>query len=254
VLPLFRRAQLARAGNPILTDRLAADLVSRVKYDFTAIERSYRPVRDIMWVARPLQIDRLVQRFLQAHPHGAVVNLGAGLDTSFPRVDNGSLRWFDLDLPEVIEIRRALIPETDRSRCIARSLFDPSWMGEVGDPKDGLCVISAGVLFYFPETELRPLFADLHRRLPGAEVVFDAVTPLGLKTANAMMGDAGVGARLQWALADPKELLRWNVGIENVERIPLFRGITRSGFSLKTRWFMFLTDLIKASSIIHCRV
>ncbi|MGC4117912.1 MAG: class I SAM-dependent methyltransferase [Myxococcales bacterium] len=253
-LPLHRRARWTKVGNPILEDPFAVELVTRARYDFAGLDASFRPTRDLAWVARPWQFDRRVRRFQAQHPKGVVVNLGAGLDTSFSRLDDGRLRWFDLDLPEVIEIRRSLIPETERSRCIARSLFDPSWMAEIGDPEDGVCLLSAGCLFYFTEADLRPFFAAVHQRLPGAELVFDAVTPMGLDAANKMMEEAGVGgARLKWALKDPQELERWGVGISQVQRIPLFSAAPRTGLPLKARWFMFLMDLTRASAVIRCR-
>jgi len=56
------------------------------------------------------------------------VNISAGLDTMFYRVDNGSIRWYDIDLPNVIALRRQLLPETARTTLIARSIFDPSWL------------------------------------------------------------------------------------------------------------------------------
>lgn len=33
-------------------------------------------------------------------------NLGCGLDTTFERVDNGLLQWYDLDLPDAVELRK----------------------------------------------------------------------------------------------------------------------------------------------------
>ena len=33
------------------------------------------------------------------------VNLGAGLDARFTRLDNGLVHWFDLDFPDVIRLR-----------------------------------------------------------------------------------------------------------------------------------------------------
>ena len=58
--------------------------------------------------------DERVERFISNNPNGAILNLGAGLDARFQRVDNGSIRWFDLDFPDVIGIRDQLLPASDR--------------------------------------------------------------------------------------------------------------------------------------------
>ena len=49
--------------------------------------------------------DRYVEDFLATHPRGTVVEIGCGLDTGFDRVDDGRVRWFDLDLPDAVALR-----------------------------------------------------------------------------------------------------------------------------------------------------
>ena len=46
-------------------------------------------------------------------PDGIVVSLGCGLDNRRRRIDNG-LVVVQLDLPEVIKLRRRFLPETER--------------------------------------------------------------------------------------------------------------------------------------------
>jgi hypothetical protein len=60
-------------------------------------------------VLRTAIIDFWVREFLAAHPAATVVELGTGLNTRFERVDNGQVHWFDLDLPDTIELRRKLL-------------------------------------------------------------------------------------------------------------------------------------------------
>jgi O-methyltransferase involved in polyketide biosynthesis len=50
-------------------------------------------------------VDRALKAYLTDEPQATVVNLGCGFDTTFQRVDNGTMRWIDLDLPDVIELR-----------------------------------------------------------------------------------------------------------------------------------------------------
>lgn len=39
--------------------------------------------------------------------------------------------WYDLDLPESIEIRRKLWAETEKNTFLAMSLFDDAWIDTV---------------------------------------------------------------------------------------------------------------------------
>ena len=78
-------------------------------------------------VARAKQFDDKVRAYITVHPRASVVNIGAGLDTAFYRVDNGLIHWYDLDLPLVINFRRQLLLEPERVTFIAKSFLDPSW-------------------------------------------------------------------------------------------------------------------------------
>ena len=74
-----------------------------------------------------------------------MIDLGAGLDTAFYRVDNGLIYWYDLDLPSVIQLRSELlpVPEPDRVTYITKSLFDPAWFTEVKNTENGVFMIAA---------------------------------------------------------------------------------------------------------------
>ena len=62
---------------------------------------------------------------MDAHPEGLVVNLGAGLDTRFYRLDNGTIAWIDIDLPEVVAFRQKLQdPANPRRLLLAASVLE----------------------------------------------------------------------------------------------------------------------------------
>ena len=81
-----------------------------------------------------------------------MVNIGAGLDAMFYRIDNGLIHWYGLDLPVVIEMRKQLFPEPNRVKCIAKSLLDQSWFEDITYTEDGVFMIADGVLQSFEES------------------------------------------------------------------------------------------------------
>jgi hypothetical protein len=103
------------------------------------------------------------------------VTLGAGLDTTFYRVDNGLIHWYDLDLPAVIDVRRELLPEPDRVTYIAKSIFDPSWCEEVTHTEEGVFIVVGGVLQFFDEPQVKQFFSMLADNFDGGEIVFDVI-------------------------------------------------------------------------------
>jgi O-methyltransferase involved in polyketide biosynthesis len=127
LLPLWGRAFELQKPKPRLIDKTAVEIVNRLDHDFSTMTKNIHPLTQYAWIARSLHIDRTIREFLQRHPHATIVNLGCGMDTTFDRVDNGTVRWYDLDLPDVIALRNKLISETPRRTSIAASLFDNKW-------------------------------------------------------------------------------------------------------------------------------
>ncbi|MGE5410463.1 MAG: class I SAM-dependent methyltransferase, partial [Clostridiales bacterium] len=105
LLPLWGRAVETKKSRPLLKDPTALEIISKIDYDFSAMAQSVDDVTQFEWIARSIHMDKAIREFLGKHPKATIVNVGCGLDTTFDRVDNGSLRWYDLDLPDVIELR-----------------------------------------------------------------------------------------------------------------------------------------------------
>ena len=114
LLPLWGRAVESGKAHPLLVDPAAVAIVTALPYDFAAMARNLDPITRLSWIARSLHIDRTIRAFLDLHPAAAIVHLGCGLDTTFERVVNCQLHWFDLDLPDVTALRRRLVPEGER--------------------------------------------------------------------------------------------------------------------------------------------
>ena len=71
-----------------------------------------------------------------------IINIGAGFDTTFNRIDNGKVRWINIDLPDVILLRKKLIPEKKHEALIGKSVFDFSWLSEISEiAKDKIIMI-----------------------------------------------------------------------------------------------------------------
>ena len=120
--------------------------------------------------------DEVTKKFLEENPDSAIVNLGCGLDTRFARVDNGLVLWYDLDLPEVIEIRKKFFQETERVKFIAKSVLDFSWVDEILKNKKTL-FLAAGLLPYFTEAEVKSIIRTLKNNFPNSELLFEAISP-----------------------------------------------------------------------------
>ena len=125
----------------------------------------------------------MIRLFLAKHPQGTVVNIGCGLDTTFERVDNGKVNWFDLDLPDVIELRSKFITQSERRKFISSSFLDKERLDGLGKSENVL-FIAAGVFYFFTELEIKTFIFQLLEKYPGSELLFDVCSPIGMRIAN----------------------------------------------------------------------
>jgi O-methyltransferase involved in polyketide biosynthesis len=171
---LWFRSLAARRG--VLADPMAVQIVEKIDYPFEDRFGRLYPAHAQIQGMRVLTFDREVRHFLTAHPDGTVVALGEGLETQFWRVDNGSVRWLTVDLPESLALRARLLSASDRVRTFAGSATDPAWTDLV-DPTRGVLITAQGLLMYLQPDEAHAVIALCARRFPGGRMVFDAVPP-----------------------------------------------------------------------------
>ncbi len=170
---LYHRAVEARRADAVIDDPAAVQLLERIDFPFAARFGSGEGFSQ--WQAlRARCFDLAVARLLAQHPGGSVVALGEGLETQFWRVDNGRVRWLTVDLPEVVEVRRQLLPGDPRLRVLGCSALDPSWLDEVDDAQ-GVLVTAQGLLMYLSPEEAHGLVGRCAAAFGGGQMVFDVV-------------------------------------------------------------------------------
>ena len=170
---LYQRASAARAG--YLDDPRAVEVLARLDYPFDRFELPGRGLAARLHAQRVRTVDAALRRVLSGALDATVVALGEGFETQFWRVDDGRLRWLTLDLPEVVTVRREVLPGGPRNRTLAGSVTDAEWTAQV-DRERPVIITAQGLLPYFERDEVRRLLTAWARLLPGAWLLFDAVT------------------------------------------------------------------------------
>ncbi|MGE2737125.1 class I SAM-dependent methyltransferase [Mycolicibacterium vaccae] len=194
LMTLRIRATEAARPDGVIDDPMAVQLVDSIDFDFDKFGFPRRQDSAI----RAVQFDKYTRRYLVDHPKATVVALAEGLQTSFYRIDASGpgpdvgheFRWLSVDLPPVIELRRALLPPSDRVQMCAQSALDFSWMDRV-DPADGVFITAEGLLMYLSPEDAMDLIRQCAKRFPGGQMIFDlppsAFAPLtrrGLRTSR----------------------------------------------------------------------
>ncbi len=200
---------------------------------------------------RVRQFDRFAKAFLIRHSGGLIVDLGCGLDTRFDRLDDGLLYWLGLDLPEVIHLRRDILPDTERCKTISSSMFDPSWLEVVERHKKPVIFLAEGVFPYFSTMQVKPLLLEMAARFPQGELVFDAAAPFINRHHNrtsTVLKELGI--QVLWDAKNPQELETWGLKLLDHwyyfdEYEPRLRAFS---------WMRFIPFMSKATGIFHYRL
>ncbi len=232
LLTLYCRAGESQSPDPILIDDWAVRITEEITP--TLAESKSRLLRSLAQggvnsrlqvhiVLRAKKYDQYATDFLARHPEGIVVSIGCGMDTRFFRIDNGQLLLVDLDLPEVIQLKRHFVEETTRYQMIPCSAFDYAWMEDVeAHGKRPILFLAEGVFMYLQAEKVKALVLELQSRFPGTELVCEVFNKAWLKKPlksivnRKMQRELGLGKNTayQFGLSDSREMERWHTGIQ----------------------------------------
>ena len=200
LIPLWAKAVEQERDERLLTDREAPRMLAQIDYDFSKFQKVV--MSQVGCCGRARIFDNEAQKFIAAHPD-----------------------WYDLDLPEVIELRRQLLPEST-NHYLAISLFDESWMQTVAAHGKPVLLLCEGVLMYFDTDIVKDWLATLARQLPQATLVFDIVPPVlvGKAKRHDALGKMGKEVpEFKWSLKDNRELEQWLPGLKLEAEMELSR-------------------------------
>jgi O-methyltransferase involved in polyketide biosynthesis len=216
---LYLRAYESRLQRPVLGDRHAAEAVDRIDYDFTRMHRAAQPWANQFLVAlRARQLDDWADDFLRRNPNAVVLHLGCGLDSRAFRLDVPSgVSWFDVDVPEVIALRRRLYDERPGYTMIGSSVTDPGWLDQIPADRPAL-IVAEGLLMYLTEKEIRDLLQRLTDRFDTGELLADLLSPWGPRFSNSpLLAKASTAGITKWGTRDGHELPEWIPRLHLVE-------------------------------------
>lgn len=233
----------------ILSDPKAPEIFKRVDYEFSELNVPLGTRLTVCLRAR--QFDDYVRRFLERHPQGVVLHLGCGLDTRCARVDNGQVNWYDLDLPEVIDLRRKFFEEGLRYHMIPSSVTDLRWLEQAPDGEGPVFIAAEGLMMYLEEAQVKELILALHQRYPGSQLAFDAFSTLTARRVGANPSLRRTGAVIRWGIDDAYQIERWAPGIRLEEEWYFTDSAYIDRFGLGVRITFLLAGLFKTAKKAH---
>lgn len=252
LVTLYCRAIESQKEDPIINDPKAVEIKNRLDKIFSdsdnRLERSLALGKinknlSVHIAVRAKRYDEYAEEFLKRAPDGVIVNIGCGLDSRFHRIDNGRVAFYDLDLPELIKIKRQFFKESERYRFIASSVLDFRWMELVSSHKGPFMFIAEGVFMYLKGEDVKSLVLKLQSVFPGSELLCEVFNSLWLKkpldtlVKNKIQRDSHLGGEAMFCsgVRDSKEFEAWNNGIVLVDEWSYFDSNNR-----KLGWYKHL--------------
>jgi methyltransferase (TIGR00027 family) len=272
LIPLYARALETQSKNPLINDKKAVEITEQLNKTFATsnsrlhqrlakgkIRRTANKKLTAFLALRTRKFDRYCQEFLNHAPNGIIVELGCGLSSRFSRIDNNTVEWYDLDLPEVIAIRKQFSQETQRNHMIAASVLNTQWMKQLPTKKN-ILFIAEGLLMYLHEDDVKSLVLKLQQQFPGCELVCEVENTFVVNVLKKerwkkkFQQDYHLGpdVTICFGIQNGKDLESWGQGIQFLDEWTIFDDHEK-----KLGWmnlFSFSKRLRKAQWIVHYRL
>ncbi len=255
LIPLYSRAMESLRPDAMLKDEKAVTLVTQTSLDFSRVKQiKMNGLLQTMRIIFTREMDRYARDFINRHVDAVVFHIGCGLDSRFERVDNGKVEWYDLDLPEVIVLRRKFLgDEHARYHLLACSVLNDAWLEKLKIHSNRPCLFLAETVFvYFTETQVRSLVLKLCDHFPGAELVFDGWRPFEVWTSNRYLSKTPYAGLMQWSFWNSNDIEGWGGGIRLLDEWNFFDQPEPRLNSY--RWMAPLFRLFKPMRIFHFRL
>lgn len=240
LITLYAKTLDSQLKNSILNDQKAAEILAVIDYDFEKLN-SFGNGNTM--VVRAKQMDTWVEEFLKTHPEANVLNLGCGLDTRISRINPSSnVNWFDVDYPEVIEVRKLFYSNREGYEMVPSSLNQLNWLDRI--PRDKpVMIIAEGVLEYLTEDEVKTLLNGLSDYFLHGQIAFDVMNTFAINSSKEIL-EKTIGAQHKWAVDNVQDVDKLDQKLTRIANLSVIESKYMKKLSLKFRLIYTLMYLI----------
>lgn len=257
LIPMAARIYVSKHFPEYFYDAAALNLESRLPpSSLERIAQASSEYTMLASVARYYNFDAMIKKFLAQHKNGIIVNLGAGLETSAFRLEVPGTVFYEIDLPEVITLRKQMLGAKENEVLIEADMFALEWAKQIPADCTPLFIVS-GVFQYFKQQEIRTFIAALKKIFPHGELIFDATNETGIKYANKYVRKTGnTSAQMYFYVNDSLAFAR-SCDTELLEQRTFYtdaRKLLKRKLKLYTRIAMKVCDDGGRTIILHLKL
>ena len=183
--------------------------ISREKRVYGGIAADHRKAG----VRRVKKFDAAANRFIADHPGCTVINLACGFDTRFWRIANEKCRYIEIDLPEVMALKKELLKDRMGYEAIGCSVLDSAWIDQVtAKGNSEFLLLAEGLFDWIPREEAVRLLIEIGERFERSRLVLDVVQEKYKQGIWKYL--MRLEARINWGLD-----VAWVAGIKDAQDI-----------------------------------
>jgi len=261
IFTLRSRVIESQKANPVITDPVGVELLQRIENQApegsvkSALHRKLPVSLTNHLALRARKYDSFANNFIESNPDGLIVNLGAGFDTRYWRLNNERIKYIEVDLPEVIEVKNALIGDLIKYETLSASVLEDDWIKHISSLQTSdILLMAEGLFMYLPEKEVIRTFTRITEAFSNSKIIFEAVNKkytqgfwkkIVEQKMKKRMGSSA-GSSFNYGVKDAREIETYGSGIKVIEEwsyfedkditpsfLRLFRNIK---FMSRTQW------------------
>ena len=177
-------------------------------------------------IARTIVLDEMVGKYLAKYPKTVVVNIACGMDTRCYRMKGKYLRWYNVDLPETMEVRERFLTEDGPIYQIAKSAMDASYIDDITYEGEDVLVVIEGLSMYLKEADIRQILAIIDQAFPKAMVLIEVMSPFVVKHVKEKSIE-GSNAKFTWGIKNGKLLEQMVPSFTYKKEVSLVEGMKK---------------------------
>lgn len=219
---LYARAKETRQKNPKIKDEMAVSIVKQLDYNFSQADQD-KTMRSGV-IARTIVLDKMVEEYLDKHKNTIVINIACGLDTRCYRMKGKYIRWYNLDLPETMNIRKRFLTETGPIHQIAKSAMDETYTNTIHNEGEDVLVIIEGLTMYLTEIDIKKIFSIIEHAFSNVTIMVEVMSPFMVNHIKEKSIEDSC-AKFTWSIKNGKELEKLIPSFSFLKEVSLVEGM-----------------------------
>lgn len=214
-----------------INDPKAEEIIDSIDFNFSELKQS--KWLSMYMAVRAKIIDEICSRYIAQNHNATIIHLGCGLDSRCLRVNEDSIRWYDVDFENVINLRKQFYIENEKYKMIGKSVTDLSWINEIKAESTNILIVAEGLTMYLSEDEMQQLLKGINTRFGNATIVFDAYSKQAVKSSKLKNPVNQMNAEIKWGMDKPSDFIRLNGNLEFIREYLIrhkennLKGITK---------------------------